>query len=85
LFASDDREDNLGEMKELADNSDKVIVQAARESELTEKADIVLPALTWSEREGSFVDINGDLKEINQITEPRISIESDKELVRELI
>lgn len=85
LFASDDREDNLGEMKELADNSDKVIVQAARESELTEKADIVLPALTWSEREGSFVDINGDLKEINRITEPRISIESDKELVRELI
>ena len=85
LFASDDREDNLSEMKEVAENADKVIVQASKESELTEMADIVLPALTWPEREGSFMDINGEIKHINQITEPRISLDSDKDLVRELI
>ncbi len=85
LLAADDQGENLEEMKQVAKEADKVIVQASKRSELTEEADIVLPALEWSEREGNFVDLNNKSKQINQVTEPRIGIESDRDLIRKMI
>jgi formate dehydrogenase major subunit len=36
-----------------------LVVQAAYESKLTEKADVVLPVTIWSEQEGHFVSMDG--------------------------
>lgn len=82
LLASDDAD--LDEMVDLAERSEYVIVQAARKSKLTELADLVLPALPWIERKGTFVDIEGERKELARVLDPRISVESDREILEEL-
>ncbi len=83
IFASDYREEELEGMLNVAEGADSVIVQAARHSKLTELADIVLPALDWFERSGSFVDVNGKEKQITPVLEPRIPI-TDQEVLRGL-
>ncbi len=84
LFASDEDGGKLEKMIDIAESSDFVIVQAARHSELTKIADIVLPALDWFERSGTFTDINGQEREIKSILEPKISLESDTEILDNL-
>jgi len=80
LLAADD--EDLEEMKEVAGRADFLIVQAARESELTEEADLVLPARAWFERGGSFVDVDGEEKTVKAVLEPRFELEEDGQLLR---
>lgn len=84
IFSADEDGQKLERMIGIAKNSDFVVVQAARSSQLTEMADIVLPALDWFERSGSFLDINGEEKKIGRVLEPRISIDSDMEVLEKL-
>lgn len=79
LFASE--EDSLEQMVEIADQTEYTIVQASRHSQLTRMADLVLPAMAWYERKGQFIDINGELKEVNRIKEPNIPVDTDQELI----
>ncbi len=46
-----------------------LVVQAAYESELTEKADIVLPAAIWSEQEGHYVNMDGRVHKAEKVVE----------------
>ncbi|HKL29450.1 MAG TPA: 2Fe-2S iron-sulfur cluster-binding protein [Natrialbaceae archaeon] len=85
LFASDDRTDDLDRMVGIARRADTVIVQAARESALTKLADVVLPALDWAEREGTFVDADGRERGITRVLEPRAPIESDREPIERIL
>ncbi|MFP4005362.1 MAG: 2Fe-2S iron-sulfur cluster-binding protein [Candidatus Hadarchaeia archaeon] len=85
IFASDDNGERLDEMIEVARTSDFVIVQASRHSRLTEKADIVLPSLTWDERFGSFVDVNGEKKKVKRSVSARVQIDSDRQLFEDLM
>jgi len=84
LLAGDDRTDDLDRMVQIARRADTVIVQAARESALTKLADVVLPALDWAEREGTFVDADGREREIERVLEPRAPIDSDREPIERI-
>jgi formate dehydrogenase major subunit len=81
LFAGDDRGEDLDRMVQIARRAETVVVQAARESALTKLADVVLPALDWAEREGTFVDVDGQEREVARVLEPRATIESDREMI----
>jgi len=84
LFASDDRTEDLDRMVNIARRADTVVVQAARDSALTKLADVVLPALDWAEREGTFVDADGEEREIARVLEPRAPIGSDREPIERI-
>jgi formate dehydrogenase major subunit len=84
LLAADSREADLDEMLAVARRADEVVVQAARRSVLTEAADVVLPSRDWYEREGTFVDVDGRERQIQQVVEPRTDRESDRQLLAEL-
>ncbi|WEL18836.1 MULTISPECIES: 2Fe-2S iron-sulfur cluster-binding protein [unclassified Halorhabdus] len=84
LLAADDRGEDLDRQIELARGAETVIVQATRESALTEIADIVLPALDWFEREGTTVDADDDQRAVERVLDPRGEIDSDREIIAEL-
>lgn len=85
LLAGDDRdEDEIDRMLDVARYADTVVVQATRESVLTDIADVVVPALDWFERSGTFVDVDGAENEIAGVLEPRAPVDSDRELIAEL-
>jgi NADH-quinone oxidoreductase subunit G len=50
---------------------DAVIVLAAHEGLLTQAAKVVLPASTWAECDGTFVNRNGQVQESEQAIEPQ--------------
>ncbi|MCU4717505.1 2Fe-2S iron-sulfur cluster-binding protein [Halapricum hydrolyticum] len=84
LFAGDDREENVDRMLDVARGADTVIVQATRESILTKAADVVLPALDWFERSGTVTDASGADREIARVLEPRVAVDSDREVLSAL-
>ncbi|MEF8881667.1 MAG: 2Fe-2S iron-sulfur cluster-binding protein [Halapricum sp.] len=84
LLAADDRDADLDRMVEVARNADTVIVQATRESILTKVADVVLPALDWFERSGTITDAGGTDREITQVLDARVDIDSDREVLSTL-
>jgi formate dehydrogenase major subunit len=52
-------------------NAQYLVVQAAYESSLTEKADVVLPVTLWSEQEGHYVSMDGRVQKAEKaITAP---------------
>jgi formate dehydrogenase major subunit len=85
LFAADDDGEALDRMLEVARSADVVVVQATRESILTRAADVVLPALDWFERSGTTVDVDGREKDVAQVLEPRVDVESDVDVVEGLL
>jgi formate dehydrogenase major subunit len=67
----------LGEQNCAGDNLFKkipqnafIVAQASYLSELTEKADLVLPAAIWSEQSSSLTYIEGRIQSINKAVEP---------------
>ncbi|MFB6163090.1 MAG: 2Fe-2S iron-sulfur cluster-binding protein [Halococcoides sp.] len=77
LFVADDRERDLRAMIDHALAAETVIVQATRESPLTKLADVVLPALDWYERGGTFVDAAGRRRTLDPVLRPRGAIDDD--------
>jgi len=84
LLSADDRGADLDRQIEVARRADTVIVQATRESALTEIADVVLPALDWFEREGTTVDADDRQRTVERVLEPRGAVDSDREIIAEL-
>jgi formate dehydrogenase major subunit len=60
------------------------IVQSSFLSDLTAKADLVLPAAIWSERTGSLTNTEGCIQKLNSAVEPAGQAKSDWEVLRML-
>jgi NADH dehydrogenase/NADH:ubiquinone oxidoreductase subunit G len=60
------------------------IVQASYLSELTSKADLILPAAIWSERTGSLTNTEGCIQKLNSAVQPAGQAKSDWEVLRML-
>lgn len=58
-----------------------MVVQAAYNSELTDKADVVLPAAIWSERCGTLTNTEGRVQMANQAVAPLGDAKADWEIL----
>jgi len=58
-----------------------LIVQASYASSLTERADVVLPMATWSERSGTFTRTDGIVQEARKAREPLGEAKPDSEIL----
>ena len=83
ILVGEDDED-IEEMVEKAEKTDYLVVQAAKKSELTEMADIVIPSSTYFEAEGTFENINGEKKTLNKIFKPKMEADSDLEILKSI-
>jgi len=61
-----------------------IIVQSGYSSELTEKADLVLPAAIWSEWTGSLTNTEGRTQLVNRAVKPAGQAKSDWEILQML-
>ena len=59
---------------------DALIVQDSNESPLTAIATVVLPGLTFAEKDGSFTNYNGRVQRIRRALEPTAGLLSDGEI-----
>lgn len=66
-------------------NLDFLAVQASFNSNLTLLADVVLPSLTWAEKDGTITDIDGNLRRLNRVIQPPSGLRKDEEIMFELI
>ncbi len=82
IYASDEKDND--KMLEEAEKAGYLIVQAAKRSELTEMADLVIPSLMMFERDGTIEDINGEEKTLTRVFEPEVELESEKKFFEEL-
>lgn len=51
-----------------------LVVQACYESNLTEKADVVLPVTIWSEEEGHYINLDGRMQKTEKAVNPLESV-----------
>jgi predicted molibdopterin-dependent oxidoreductase YjgC len=65
-------------------DADFLIVQASHLSEIAQQADVVLPAASYLEAEGSIVDYIGRLKEVAKAVEPAGQAKSHREIFASL-
>ena len=61
-----------------------IVIQSGYLSELTEKADLVLPAAIWSERTGSLTNMEGRTQLVNSAVKPEGQTKSDWEILQML-
>jgi len=61
-----------------------IVTQASFESDLTSRADVVIPSRTWAERSGTMTDIDGEVRKISQVLVPPDGVRSDEEIIHEL-
>jgi NADH dehydrogenase/NADH:ubiquinone oxidoreductase subunit G len=59
-----------------------LVVQAAYESELTEKADVVLPVTIWSEQEGHYVNLDGRVQQAVKAIEAPAGVRDNLSVLR---
>jgi formate dehydrogenase major subunit len=78
LLLGDDRigENLLRRLKKL----EFMVVQASYESSVTEIAQLVLPSLTWAERAGQYVSMDGQVFEARHVLEPLAGLLRDREI-----
>jgi len=82
IYASGEKEND--KMMEEAEKADYLIVQAAKRSELTDMADMVIPSLTMFEKSGTIENINGEEKTLNSVFDPEVELDSDQNFFEEL-
>ena len=63
---------------------DAIIVQASFESDLSGKADVVIPSPTWAARSGSMTDIDGTVRQVSPVLAAPEGVVSDEEAIRGL-
>ena len=68
------------ELQKQAMNADFLVVQAAYQSTITDMADIVLPSLTWAEREGTGVAMDGRSIKLQSVLKPANNIPMDEDI-----
>jgi formate dehydrogenase major subunit len=58
-----------------------LVVQASYQSELTERADVVLPMAIWSERSGTFTNLEGQVHRAHRAVTARGAAKADWEIL----
>ena len=79
--------DDLSDSQALADSLKGVefaVVQAGYRSPVTEKADVVLPSLLWTESKGSYTTIDGINKKTAPMVKARTDIKTDADTLKEV-
>lgn len=61
-----------------------LVVQAAYESKLTEKADVVLPAAIWSEQAGHYVSMDGRIQKAEKVIEAPQAVRDNLAVLAEI-
>lgn len=61
-----------------------LVVQAAYESELTAKADVVLPVTIWSEQEGHYINLDGRVQKAIRAIEAPAGVRDNQAVLVEL-
>lgn len=61
-----------------------LVVQAAYESELTEKADVVLPVAIWAEQEGHYINLDGRMQKTVKAIEAPAGVRENQAVLAEL-
>jgi predicted molibdopterin-dependent oxidoreductase YjgC len=61
-----------------------VAVQASYVSELTKRADIVLPVTMWAEQDGHYFNLEGRLQQAHKALEAPKDVKSDLAALQEL-
>jgi formate dehydrogenase major subunit len=77
LLGDDPIED--GVLKRLKD-IDFVVAQASYQSPATDSAHVVLPSLTWAERAGQYISLDGQVFEASHVLEPPAGLLRDREI-----
>jgi len=60
------------------------VVQASYESNLTEKADVVLPVTIWSEQEGNYINLDGRMQKAEKAVNPPENIRDNMAVLSEV-
>ncbi|MFA5078781.1 MAG: molybdopterin-dependent oxidoreductase [Dehalococcoidia bacterium] len=79
--------DDLTNTQALADSMKGVefsVVQASYRSPVTEKADVVLPSILWTESKGSYTSIDGISKKTVPMVKANPAIKSDADTLKEV-
>ena len=82
LFLADEEEDE-GLLSWL-EGIDFLVVQASYHSRATSIADVVLPSLTWAEREGKYVTMDGRVIESKRVLQSKEGLFQDQEVLIEI-
>jgi predicted molibdopterin-dependent oxidoreductase YjgC len=61
-----------------------VVVQTSYESALTERADVILPCGTWTEKSGCFTNTEGREIAMTAAIQPPTGVQSDEEILKAL-
>ena len=71
-------------VKSALEKSDFVVVQDVFANELTEMADVVLPACTFAEKDGTFTNVERGMQKLNKAFEPIRNSKPDWQIINEL-
>jgi len=82
LFLSDDAYDET--LLEMLEGIEFLVVQASYQSLVTAMAHVVLPASTWAEREGTYVNMDGEVLQLNRVIQPAKGLLQDAEILTAL-
>jgi formate dehydrogenase major subunit len=61
-----------------------LVVQASYESDITEKADIVLPVSTWAEQEGHYINLDGRIRKAEKSLSPSEQVRDNLDVLTDL-
>ena len=78
------RSHNGGHAREALEKIDFIVVQDMFLSETALFADVVLPSASFSEREGTFTNMEGRVQKLNKAIEPIGESRADWEIIKEL-
>ncbi len=71
-------------IEEVLSNLDFLVVQDITLTETAKLAHVVLPASSWSEKEGTFINAEGIAQKINKVTDPSDNAVPDWQILRNL-
>ena len=71
-------------MVERLSKAPYLVVQASYESNLTEKADVVLPVTIWSEQEGNYINLDGRMQKAEKAVNPPENIRDNMAVLSEV-
>ena len=58
-----------------------LIVQASYQSEITESADVILPAAIWASQAGHFISLDGTMQQSQKVVSPSDQIKANDEIL----
>jgi len=70
IIAVDERDEMLKGVIEIAKMADFFVLQTSYENVLSKEADVIIPALIWSERYGNYINLEGKTLKMNRSITP---------------